>query len=221
MNPFRNLLARIRGYVKNINIIGRDVKIGKHCSIRGSKIEGNVEIGEGCKLMEVTMKGNITIGRYTNIWGPNTDIFASINNISIGNFCSIAKNVTFQEYNHNINRFTTFFIEKNVFNKRKRNETISKGSIEVGHDVWIGTQSVILSGAKIGHGAVIAANSVVTGDIPPYAIAGGTPAKVIKYRFDEATKEKLMALAWWDWDVNKLKSEIELLESFNRKEDFS
>lgn len=81
----------------------------------------------------------------------------------------------------------------------------SKGDIVVGNDVWIGYQSCILSGVTIGNGAIIGAKSVVTKDVPPYAIVAGNPAKFIRYRFPQETIDKLEHLAWWDWDISVIK----------------
>ena len=77
----------------------------------------------------------------------------------------------------------------------------SRADTVVGHDVWLGYRALVMPGVTIGHGAVIAAGSVVTGDVPPYAIAGGNPAKVIRRRFDDAGVELLLRAAWWDWPV--------------------
>ena len=77
--------------------------------------------------------------------------------------------------------------------------------------MWIGQYSTILSGVNIGDGAIIGANSLVTKDVPPYAVVGGNPAKLIKYRFDEETIEKLLELKWWDWDINKIMDNRRLL----------
>ncbi len=170
--------------------------------IRGKlKMMGNISFGENCRFYdEVTIKaGNkVSIGRYTSISGPNTDIVNSIFPIKIGSFCSIARNVSIQEFNHDPENFTTYHIEKNMLNKKTVHEKVSKGPIVIGNDVWIGAQCVILSGAEIGDGAIIAANSVVTGKIPPYAIAGGTPAKIIKYRFPEEKRNKLLESDWFN-----------------------
>ena len=81
----------------------------------------------------------------------------------------------------------------------------SKGDIVIGNDVWIGYQSCILSGVTIGNGAIIGAKSVVTKDVPPYAIVAGNPAKFIRYRFPQETIDKLENLAWWDWDISVIK----------------
>lgn len=80
-----------------------------------------------------------------------------------------------------------------------------KGNIIIQNDVWIGAKSTIMSGVKISNGSVVGAGSVVTKDVPPYAIVAGNPAKVVKYRFTEEQIEKLLSIAWWNWDEQKIK----------------
>ena len=77
----------------------------------------------------------------------------------------------------------------------------SRGDTVVGHDVWLGYRTVVMPGVTIGHGAVVAAGSVVVGDIPPYAIAGGNPARVIRMRYEEDDVQRLLRAAWWDWPI--------------------
>lgn len=167
---------------------------------------GDIRIGHNMKIIggSVILHGNIEIGNYTSINGPNTDIYTAINKVKIGNFCSIARNVSIQEYNHKINRVSTYHMCANVFDRDRIEDIESKGDIIIENDVWVGTHCVILSGAHISNGAVIAANSVVTGYIPPYAIAAGTPAKVIKYRFTEKIIKELLESKWWNWSQEKL-----------------
>lgn len=198
----------------NVSVIKSEISgeamIESNTKVLDSKLKGKISIGSNSKVIDgVCLDGDISIGSYTTINGPNTDLKTMINKIVIGNFCSIARNVSFQEYNHDFNRLTSYFVHRNLENKSVRNDVISKGNITLGHDVWIGTHCVILSGSTIGTGAVIAANSVVTGDIPPYAIAAGSPAKVIKYRFDEKTIADLLASNWWH------KEKDEILNLFN------
>lgn len=80
-----------------------------------------------------------------------------------------------------------------------------KGDITIENDVWIGAKATIMSGIKICNGAVVAAGSVVTKDVPPYAIVAGNPAKVVKYRFSEEQIEKLLQISWWDWEEQKIR----------------
>ena len=88
----------------------------------------------------------------------------------------------------------------------------TKGDIVIGNDVWIGQDVTILSGVKIGDGAVVGAKSVVTKDIPAYAIAAGNPAEVKKYRFDAKTIERMLKCHWWDWPIEKIISAVGLLQ---------
>jgi acetyltransferase-like isoleucine patch superfamily enzyme len=186
------------------SILKGNITVGDDTKIADVSIKGTVQIGSGCQIDEVSLSGKITIGNQTTINGPNTDIVSQVNEVVIGNFCSIARNVTFQEFNHDFSKMTSYFVNRNLKKIGMNTDIVSKGSITVGHDVWIGTQCVILSGSNIGTGAVIAANSVVTGNIPPYAIAAGSPAKVIKYRFNNITIKFLLESEWW----NKSKDEV-------------
>jgi virginiamycin A acetyltransferase len=83
-----------------------------------------------------------------------------------------------------------------------------KGDTRVGNDVWIGYGATILPGVTIGNGAVIGSLSVVAGDVPPYAIVVGNPARVIRNRFDDATIARLLALRWWDWDIERITQKV-------------
>lgn len=83
----------------------------------------------------------------------------------------------------------------------------------VGNDVWIGYNATIMPGVRIGDGAIIASNAVVTKDVLPYSIVGGNPAKLIRYRFDEETIAMLQTLKWWDWDIQKITEYIPVLTS--------
>lgn len=113
------------------------------------------------------------------------------NKLYIGGFCSIAENVTFVlSADHNLKCFSSYPFK--VMIMKEENEAISKGDIIVDDDVWIGYGATILSGVHVGQGAVIAAGAVVTKDVPPYAVVGGVPAKVIKYRFSEDLIKELL-----------------------------
>jgi acetyltransferase-like isoleucine patch superfamily enzyme len=87
----------------------------------------------------------------------------------------------------------------------------------IGHDVWIGHGAIIMPGVTIGHGAIVGSGAVVTKNIPPYAIAVGVPAKVIKYRFDEPTIQALLSIEWWNWDRATLEKNF---KAFNDVEAF-
>ena len=80
--------------------------------------------------------------------------------------------------------------------------------IEIGSDVWIGTEALVLPGARIGHGAIVGARAVVSGEVPPYAVVAGNPASVVRMRFDEAEVARLLGVAWWDWDRARIEAAL-------------
>lgn len=130
----------------------------------------------------------------------------------IGKFCSIAcgTKFLFNCANHTLKSLSTYtfplFYEE--WELEKSNITTAwdnKGDIVIGNDVWIGYEAMIMAGVHIGDGAIIAARAVVTKDVPPYTIVGGTPAKEIRKRFDTEVIQQLLKLKWWDWSTNKIR----------------
>jgi serine acetyltransferase len=87
----------------------------------------------------------------------------------------------------------------------------TKGDVLIGNDVWIATESIIMSGVNIGDGAVIGARAVVTKNVPPYTIVAGNPAVVVKQRFDDNTINQLLEIKWWNWDESRIKKALPLL----------
>ena len=130
----------------------------------------------------------------------------------IGKFCSIAcgTKFLFNCANHSLKSLSTYtfplFYEE--WELEKSNITTAwdnKGDIVIGNDVWIGYEAVIMAGVHIGDGAIIAARAVVTKDVPPYTIVGGTPAKEIRKRFDAEVIQQLLLLKWWNWSTDKIR----------------
>jgi virginiamycin A acetyltransferase len=130
----------------------------------------------------------------------------------IGKFCSIATGVRFlmNGGNHQVATFSSFpfSIFGNGWELAAPTSWPHKGDTHVGNDVWIGYRATIMPGVTIGDGAVIGSMSVVTSDVPPYGIVGGNPARVIRYRFDEATIARLLALRWWDWEIERITRKV-------------
>jgi acetyltransferase-like isoleucine patch superfamily enzyme len=141
-------------------------------------------------------------------------------NLIIGKFCSIATDVViFLGGNHKLEWISTYPF--NVLNddfpeaKSIKGHPVTKGNVIIGNDVWIGRGVTIMSGLTIGNGAVIAAGSVVTKNIGDYEVWGGNPAKFIKKRFTDEEIVKLLEIQWWNWDIEKIKKEVNYLCSKN------
>lgn len=149
---------------------------------------------------------HVQIGKYT-YGGIQVLDFGSSNILKIGSFCSIAPNVMFILCaDHRIDTISSFpFLVKCVGQKV---EGTSKGNIIINDDVWIGYGATIMSGVHIGQGAVVAAGAVVTKDVPPYAIVGGVPAKVIRYRFSEEIIKSLLKVDYTQLSIEEIKQHI-------------
>ncbi len=140
--------------------------------------------------------------------------------LTIGKYCSVANNVNFivDEGFHSALTITNFPLVNNLFEENeyidscKKNDYLKeikqKEGITIGNDVWIGMGTYIMPGVSIGNGVTIGANSVVTKDVLDYQVVAGTPAKVIKIKYDTDTIDKLNEIAWWDWDEKLIKERI-------------
>ncbi len=183
-------------------------------------------------LKDVIKKPNIQVGDYTiyndfvndprDFEKNNVLYHYPINNdkLIIGKFCSIACGAKFMftSGNHSLKSLSTytfpiFFDEWELDSKNICDAWENKGDIVIGNDVWIGYEAVIMSGVKIGDGAIIGTRAVVTKDVSPYTIVGGVPAKQIRKRFDDKTIEKLLSLEWWNWGEDKIKRNISAIQS--------
>lgn len=140
--------------------------------------------------------------------------------LKIGKFCSISWDVTiFLGGNHRVDWISTYHFPHSwagltgAFpNASKITDYLTtRGDVTIGNDVWIGSNVLIMSGVSIGDGAVIAAGSVVTGDVGPYEIVGGNPARTIKKRFGDDVISLLEEVRWWDWPIEKINEHVEIL----------
>ena len=187
------------------------------------------EYHTSCFIKNVVKAPNISIGDYTYYDDAEDPAGFEKNNVLfnypefgdrliIGKFCAIASGVRFimGPANHRISSVTTypFYVFGGAWAERTpphMDQLPRKGDTVIGNDVWIGRESVILPGVKIGDGAIVAACSVVSGDIPPYAVFGGNPARLVKMRFDQELIGLLLRFRWWDLDGEELAELLPLL----------
>ncbi|WP_252244687.1 MULTISPECIES: CatB-related O-acetyltransferase [unclassified Clostridium] len=185
-------------------------------------------------LKNVITRDNIQVGDYTiyndfcndpRDFEENNVLYQyPINNdkLIIGKFCSIACKAKFlmTSGNHTMNSLSTytfpiFYEEWGLDVSHITDAWDNKGDIVIGNDVWIGYDAIIMPGVKIGDGAIIGTRAIVTNDVPPYTIALGIPAKVIKKRFSDDIILKLLKIKWWDWPNEKIKANIKHIQSGN------
>jgi phosphonate metabolism protein (transferase hexapeptide repeat family) len=174
--------------------------------VHGSASLRGVILGRYTEIKERVQFWESELGDYSYIERHGEVIYASI-----GKFCAIASDVRINALNHPVERvsqhkftyrpneyFTGAKIDKAYRESRQRER------VEIGHDVWIGHGAIILPGVRIGHGAVVAAGAVVTRDVEPHAIVAGVPARFLRWRFAPDVSSRIIALAWWDWDHERL-----------------
>lgn len=163
---------------------------------------------------------NSSIGDYSRVRQLTT-----IHDCSIGKYTCISKNVRIGLGGHPLNLMSI----NSVFYSHQKNELrgdwvrkiefSEHSETEIGNDVWIGESVTIVGGVKIGDGAVIGTKALVTKDIPPYAVVGGVPAKIIKYRFKPETIEKLLDIKWWDLPESEIEQKLEAFTIFDINKD--
>ena len=170
--------------------------------IRGSAVI-NCRIHKTSKIEAGSSIVNTTFGRYS-FCGYDCTIV----NCEVGAFCSIANNVMIGGARHPmewVSMSPVFYAGRDSITKKFSTHNKGNGiSTSIGNDVWIGEYALIKAGVRIGDGAVIGMGSVVTKDIPPYAIAAGSPAKIIRKRFDDNIIDKLLNIKWWNFNEEQL-----------------
>ena len=188
-----------RWLLRNKCISGGKIKMQYGTEITDTIFEENAFIAHHASCSDANIGNYTSIGRYTKIRSAD-----------IGKYCSISWDVTIGAVAHPLTKISTcaltykkeyHLIHKDVYYPQKR--------VTIGNDVWIGCNSVIVSGVTIGDGSVIGAGSVVTKDVEPYTIVAGVPARVIRKRVDENLIDRLENIKWWNWNQEQLKENLE------------
>tara|TARA_B100001059_G_scaffold99509_1_gene99094 strand:+ start:13020 stop:13679 length:660 start_codon:yes stop_codon:yes gene_type:complete len=217
-----NILNIVRGFIVRfikIAIDGaRDFKNRKRFSSaiidEGCSFNNKTKLGYNSRVLSNCVLNNSELGSFSYV-GKN----CLIQNTIIGKYCSIANNVSIGLGKHPTKHFTTsplFYKRNNTFKINLVDKDLEFSEYKktiVENDVWIGYGAIVMDGIKISNGSIIGAGSIVTKDIPPYAIAVGIPAKIIKFRFDNNKIDKLIKSSWWDNDPYEIKKTIKHLNN--------
>lgn len=190
--------------------LGAEPAIHPTASVRDSRLGIFTEVGARTTLAEVEF------GDYSYVVHDSQIIYATI-----GKFCSIASHTRINPGNHPLERVALHHFtyrasayglgpdEAGFFDWRRSHR------VTLGHDVWIGHGAILLPGVRIGTGAAIGAGAVVTKDIPPFAVAVGNPARVLRFRFPEEIRAALLRIAWWDWSGERLAAALEEIRTLS------
>lgn len=198
------------------SIFAKELKIGKSF-IYNSELGSNVSIGDRCNVFNSFLESQISIYSGSNVIDSSVGKFtyiagdSNLNLVKVGRFCSIGSHLLCGNGEHptdfvsthpvffsNLQQCGISFTDNNLFEERKE--------VTIGNDVWIGARVFIRDGVKIGNGAIVGAGSVVVKDVPDYAIVGGIPAKVIRFRFTEDLIKRLQSIEWWNLSEENLRA---------------
>ena len=196
--------------------IGSHSVVGGGSALINSCLGRNVQLVGGSSLTRVDIKEYVTINHGCLVFDSQIESYTYIaqenlvGHVSFGRFCSVGPRVIFgcgTHPTHLISTSPVFYssVEHCGISFSEQDYVEEQSPIQVGHDVWIGAHAYLRNGITVGSGAIVGAGAVVTNDIPPYAIVGGVPARIIRYRFDEQTIAALLSLEWWKWSQEKLR----------------
>lgn len=192
--------AKLLGYPKGC-------RVEKGCVIRHVKVEPYCHIGSSCRVFDTTMGfgsgisrdsilDSVSIGRYSTL-GPDVKVV-------LGQHPTRTIASTHPAFYSSRGQMGFTYVDETIFEEERFAKKPYR--VVIGNDVWIGAYTRIMEGVTIGDGAIVAAGALVTKDVPPYAIVGGVPAKLIRYRFDEDTIAGLLKLKWWDKEEDWLRA---------------
>jgi len=182
------------------SILGNHVNIGENCSVFASTLRDNTFLNSGCVIARVELESFSYVAARSQLA-----------DLKIGRFCSIGPEFLCGAGEHPLDFISTSpvfystreqcgttFVDQNEFQELKHTT--------MGHDVWVGARVFVRSGVSIGNGAVIAAGAVVVSNVSDYAVVGGVPARIIRYRFDAPVIKELLQLEWWNWPEAQLRA---------------
>lgn len=206
----RDLMSGVRARWRSAKLMSRqpDVRI-----LAGARLGAAVHLGRAVMVGNRCVLLNAEIGNYTNLGFEGT-----FRNCEIGSFCSIGPRVVVGLGIHPVDHVATYPAFYSIQNQAAvlklvdRQKFVEHKPILIGHDVWIGARVTILDGVSVGNGAILAAGAVVTKDVPDYAIVGGVPAKLIRYRFETDICERLLASCWWEQPEQWLREYADLFD---------
>lgn len=192
--------------------LGDKTIIGNNAIVNRCQLEDHISVNRSNYLLRSS------IGRFTY-----TGIGCSIRSARVGRYCSLAWNVSVGGGNHEYGNASNYprwrfsmlhndvmLHESNEYLKKRHQEF---GDCEIGNDVWLATNSVVIRGVRVGDGSVIGAGAIVTKHVEPYSIVVGSPGRVVKKRFDDRTIEALESIRWWDWPLSVIQNNLDLVFS--------
>jgi chloramphenicol O-acetyltransferase type B len=228
---YPNSIIGFRCHIGNGTTLAKKASVGKNCFIENSKIGDETAISNNCYIFQSTVNSK-SVHEYCHISTSNIDINTKIfshchlsnteigrfsyvsqdsriNFAQIGSFCSIGPDLICGFGQHPTDFISThpaFFSTHQQCGVSFSNKDYYKENQQtiIGNDVWIGARAYIKDGVKIGNGAIIAAGAVVVKDVPDYAIVGGVPARIIRFRFEDEVIQALLKIQWWNWSEEKL-----------------
>ena len=198
-----------------------NVKLFRNVVINNSKIADGCSVGDDTTIERSVLENNVAINRRSYINDSfigsfsYTGINTTMNWSKVGKFCSIARNVDIGGFDHDYRKVTTmpeFRLNQIMSGGGKIPQQVKHDEYcEIGNDVWIAANALVLHKVRISDGAVVGGGAVVTHDVPPYAIVAGVPARIIGYRCEKPLIEELLKIQWWNWPVEVIVENMDLL----------